>query len=1033
MSSSAKKYWAFISYRHSDNKELDRDWASWLHKSIETYDVPAELIGTKNDHGDIIPDRIYPVFRDEESLPANSNLDDSITAALNNSRFLVALCSPRAVESKYVAQEIEHFKNTDKGDRIIGGIIAGEPGHPINECFPEPIRKIANKNGEHIEPIAADFRLLDGSEGYTSAESYKKLILKNLPKKEALKKADQYEERLQLMKLKIIAGILGVPLETIRDRDKAYQLLKAKKRQKVLVSVITAISLLAIAAGYFGYLNEKNAELAEEQRDNAQEKETQARKNLARSDFLLAYENWQKRSYKTSLAYLTRSLQNNPKDIEAAQFAWSIVNRGGVYFPNQCVAFDNSLIGGVFSKTADSVTAIDNSGSVFAKDIVTGNQKEIIQFKLPKDEDAYLVAAKSSDSQRLNILTENNSIAIDTETFKPFQIDQDKKSESLESLKIDEILEEFESTEELESDKIVDGYATDGVLTILDIPSNHQENFSKYFKQSKGNDIILKSVSTSRFGSTLILLNEKQFGWLDGRPVYKYHYAKSQQVLFIEREGYYGSNSIEALIMGADKPFVVDLFTTSPGDPMTLALSADHNYFAIQRGSEVTVMQTASLKKWQGFEKGNGRRGYDDFVQNSEGIISVSGELLDLSNVNNDKMGKLLTTTGVFEFNLQSISIDREWQVGNPKNYEETTFYSISGEFAITSYGKNKSISKIKTSNFPTNANDSVTFHAKDYPFIKDLTYDNRLAADGSWFMGTNLESANIVDQDSYKIYLFDINKKKVINYSTHTRQELLWVSDSESWMLRARRINKESYKIELFTDIKDKDSLITILLPKKITAAPDISVTDSHIYLSSNSDLIEIPIQHPAQFRMLSLQEFQQLYENLEIKYDQTQQIFVHVPNNLTESKAMNATGLRDDVFAPIYNTLHKGHKGLKYCEISSDWAARGSEGRLIILSDDQSRVLDHGYSGMSTTMSENGDAAVSLSNERPAMIWCPTPRDLNHYTMLPELLQHFSGCTLDPNGNLLNIGSQSIMNSKISTPCRSWKQLAKLLGFQN
>lgn len=72
-SSTESDYWCFISYRHADNKDQDRDWASWLHREIERYDVPAELVGTKNKRGDILPERIYPAFRDEESLPAASS------------------------------------------------------------------------------------------------------------------------------------------------------------------------------------------------------------------------------------------------------------------------------------------------------------------------------------------------------------------------------------------------------------------------------------------------------------------------------------------------------------------------------------------------------------------------------------------------------------------------------------------------------------------------------------------------------------------------------------------------------------------------------------------------------------------------------------------------------------------------------------------------------------------------------------------------------------------------------------------------
>ena len=140
-------YWCFISYRHADNQKQDREWASWLHQEIERYEVPAVLVGTKNKRGDTIPERIYPVFRDEESLAATADLASSIVDALDRSRFLITLCSPRSVKSKYVAQEIQYFKQIDKGERIIAVILDGEPGGLEKECFVAPLRHPVNEDG----------------------------------------------------------------------------------------------------------------------------------------------------------------------------------------------------------------------------------------------------------------------------------------------------------------------------------------------------------------------------------------------------------------------------------------------------------------------------------------------------------------------------------------------------------------------------------------------------------------------------------------------------------------------------------------------------------------------------------------------------------------------------------------------------------------------------------------------------------------------------------------------------------------------
>ena len=144
------KYHAFISYRHADNKIQGRQWATWLHQAIETYEIPKDLVGKKNGRGDVIPARIYPIFRDEEELPAHADLGASIVGALEQTNLLVVLCSPRAVASTYVADEIDYFKKLGGSDRIIAAMIDGEPNtswddskHSLgftkeDECFPLP-------------------------------------------------------------------------------------------------------------------------------------------------------------------------------------------------------------------------------------------------------------------------------------------------------------------------------------------------------------------------------------------------------------------------------------------------------------------------------------------------------------------------------------------------------------------------------------------------------------------------------------------------------------------------------------------------------------------------------------------------------------------------------------------------------------------------------------------------------------------------------------------------------------------------------
>ncbi|MGC0120028.1 TIR domain-containing protein [Pseudoalteromonas piscicida] len=302
------RYHAFISYRHADNKEQGRQWATWLHHAIETYEVPKDLVGKKNGRGDTIPARIYPVFRDEQELPAHADLGSSIVNALTQTRLLIVLCSPRAVSSTYVADEIDYFKKLGGSDRIIAAMIDGEPNaswdkgkialgfNKDDECFPQPLQfeydKAGNPTEKRAEPIAADFRINnDGKpeQGFTTPAAYREHLkaYTKLSKQGIDKRVNFYQSQLHLMQLKIIAGILGVPLGDLTQRDKEYQLeqarLKAKKLRRWLGAVAT-LAISAISAGIFAYFQKEEAvyqkSLARKSEQIALEKQKLAQENL---------------------------------------------------------------------------------------------------------------------------------------------------------------------------------------------------------------------------------------------------------------------------------------------------------------------------------------------------------------------------------------------------------------------------------------------------------------------------------------------------------------------------------------------------------------------------------------------------------------------------------------------------------------------------------------------------------------------------------------------------------------------------------
>jgi tetratricopeptide (TPR) repeat protein len=184
---SASGFRAFISYSHRDTKI-----AEWLHRAIETYRVPKPLIGRVTMTGTIGP-RPGKVFRDRDELEVAADLSGKINEALEQSQFLVVLCSPASARSKWVNQEVINFKRLKGAEHIIAVIVDGEPGHESQECFVPALRFKVSPDGEltdeAAEPIAADLR----------------------PGKDP-------KRRVQL---KVIAGLLGVGLDELIRRDAA--------------------------------------------------------------------------------------------------------------------------------------------------------------------------------------------------------------------------------------------------------------------------------------------------------------------------------------------------------------------------------------------------------------------------------------------------------------------------------------------------------------------------------------------------------------------------------------------------------------------------------------------------------------------------------------------------------------------------------------------------------------------------------------------------------------------------------------------
>ena len=144
------KYFAFISYKREDER-----WAKWLQHKLEHYRLPSNLNGRTD-----LPKEIRPVFKDTSELTPG-NLPEQINEALEQSKYLIVICSPRSAQSEWVNKEVETFKSMDKTGNIIPFIIDGRPysSDHAEECFPQAILSLPREQeilGANINEMGRD-------------------------------------------------------------------------------------------------------------------------------------------------------------------------------------------------------------------------------------------------------------------------------------------------------------------------------------------------------------------------------------------------------------------------------------------------------------------------------------------------------------------------------------------------------------------------------------------------------------------------------------------------------------------------------------------------------------------------------------------------------------------------------------------------------------------------------------------------------------------------------------------------------------
>lgn len=205
-----KQNFAFISYNHRDVK-----WAKWLRRKLEWYRLPSEI------HNEFEDSRyIRPVFRDRDELDSGI-LGEELRQRLENSKYLIVVCSPNSAQSEWVNDEVNAFIEMERLKYIIPFIVDGCPQNyadakgceqPLmGECFPKALR-------------------------IWNTENPKKPLL-------GIAVTDDGETNRQKAFIRVVSSLLEVSFDTLWQRH--------KREVRTIISVATIVGILLLTLAYW--------------------------------------------------------------------------------------------------------------------------------------------------------------------------------------------------------------------------------------------------------------------------------------------------------------------------------------------------------------------------------------------------------------------------------------------------------------------------------------------------------------------------------------------------------------------------------------------------------------------------------------------------------------------------------------------------------------------------------------------------------------------------------------------------------------
>jgi hypothetical protein len=175
--------WAVVAFTAGD-----APWCDWLHRNLNGYPVPAELIERATPHGFPRPNciSVFPDLRDPE-------FEARYAHALETSGYLIVVCSPEAARSPELEEKIRAFKTAGGEERIIALVVESDP-HESLETLPKTgtpdwlpawlcwrLDEDAFVEAERVEP-----RIIDARPGRAPMKAVRDAMLSALLEKDAV-------------------------------------------------------------------------------------------------------------------------------------------------------------------------------------------------------------------------------------------------------------------------------------------------------------------------------------------------------------------------------------------------------------------------------------------------------------------------------------------------------------------------------------------------------------------------------------------------------------------------------------------------------------------------------------------------------------------------------------------------------------------------------------------------------------------------------------------------------------------------------